>query len=697
MALLKDTVISGSLRATDTIYTNKIQTSIIGAPTSSNGATFGVGTNGQVLKSNGAGVYWSSDSGVTSVRVQATSPITSSTNTAQTGSLDTTIALANNYGDTKNPYASKTKNTVLAAPATADGVPGFRALVADDIPTISAAKASLGNVSNNANLNSTTGARGDIIYWSAANTPAHLTNTSSTTKQFLSITSQVPSWSAVSKGDVGLGNVENTALSTWTGTNKITTVGTIGTGTWQGTAIDATYVGNLPASKINSGTFDAARIPTGISITGTANNVTGTVALDHGGTGATSASGARDNLGLGNAKIFYGTCATAAGTTEKEVTCAEFTSADLVAGAAILVTFSTTNSGAVGSLKLDVNSTGAKALKKQYNASAPSNLNSAGELQAGNTYLFIYNATYSSNAGAWVLMTADYNNTYSYDWTTGAAGASRTAETSANGGVGIHRYTLQMMTPNLTWSSLASDYPTAATTNGAATNKTVATCNFLLGSPILYQDTNANAAPGKGANVNGFTTGSLNLQYSTTNAQWTALTIQKPVYLVGVPQVDGSTFKLDSTKWWTQTLPTSSDGKIYIFLGMAYSATNIYLHDVHPIYWYIDGAFRLYETISPVARGGTGATSFTANSVIMSGSTTTAALTTRAITDNTTATSVAASTNLITANTLYYHKGNSNITTVGTITSGTWKGSVISSTYLGLYPLTNSEIDSIFA
>ena len=212
MAQLRDTVISGSLRATDTIYTNKIQTSIIGAPTSSNGATFGVGTNGQVLKSNGTSVYWASDSaGVTSVRVQATSPVTSSTNTAQTGSLDTTIALANNYGDTKNPYASKTKNTVLAAPATADGVPLFRALVENDIPTISAAKASLGNVSNNANLNSANGAKGDIIYWSAANTPAHLTNTSSTTKQFLSITSQVPSWSAVSKGDVGLGNVDNTS------------------------------------------------------------------------------------------------------------------------------------------------------------------------------------------------------------------------------------------------------------------------------------------------------------------------------------------------------------------------------------------------------------------------------------------------------------------------------------------------------
>ena len=36
--------------------------------------------------------------------------------------------------------------------------------------------------------------------------------------------------------------------------------GNISTGVWQGTAIDAAYVGNLPASKITSGTFDAARI-----------------------------------------------------------------------------------------------------------------------------------------------------------------------------------------------------------------------------------------------------------------------------------------------------------------------------------------------------------------------------------------------------------------------------------------------------
>jgi hypothetical protein len=73
---------------------------------------------------------------VTSVRVQATSPVVSSSNTAQTSSLNTTISLADGYGDTKNPYASKTKNYVLAAPNGSAGVPTFRALVAADIPSL---------------------------------------------------------------------------------------------------------------------------------------------------------------------------------------------------------------------------------------------------------------------------------------------------------------------------------------------------------------------------------------------------------------------------------------------------------------------------------------------------------------------------------------------------------------------------------
>lgn len=45
------------------------------------------------------------------------------------------------------------------------------------------------------------------------------------------------------KTELSITNVENTALSTWTGTSNITTLGTIGTGTWQGSVISSTYGG----------------------------------------------------------------------------------------------------------------------------------------------------------------------------------------------------------------------------------------------------------------------------------------------------------------------------------------------------------------------------------------------------------------------------------------------------------------------
>jgi hypothetical protein len=68
------------------------------------------------------------DGTVTSVG--ATSPVASS------GGATPTISLSSGYGDTQNPYASKTANFFLAAPDGSAGAPTFRAIVAADVPTL---------------------------------------------------------------------------------------------------------------------------------------------------------------------------------------------------------------------------------------------------------------------------------------------------------------------------------------------------------------------------------------------------------------------------------------------------------------------------------------------------------------------------------------------------------------------------------
>lgn len=79
------------------------------------------------------------------------------------------------------------------------------------------------------------------------------------------------------------------------------------------------------------------------------------------------------------------------------------------------------------------------------------------------------------------------------------------------------------------------------------------------------------------------------LGYSFNNTG-SALTLSfpAPVYLRCAPQADGSAVM----EYFTQSLPTTDDGKIYIFLGRAYSATNIELTINHPVYYYKDGCIR---------------------------------------------------------------------------------------------------------
>lgn len=93
------------------------------------------------------------------------------------------------------------------------------------------------SIKNNYIPKSTLSGAFDIMYSSAANTPARLEANKTTTKKFLSMTGTNsstgadPVWDTVTQSDVGLGNVENIKLSTWEGSANITKLGTIATGT----------------------------------------------------------------------------------------------------------------------------------------------------------------------------------------------------------------------------------------------------------------------------------------------------------------------------------------------------------------------------------------------------------------------------------------------------------------------------------
>jgi len=95
----------------------------------------GNAVTGQISSYAGAlyifnGTAWTAVGTGTVTSVTGTSPIASS------GGATPAISLAANYGDTQNPYASKTANYVLAAPNGSNAAPTFRALVSADIPTL---------------------------------------------------------------------------------------------------------------------------------------------------------------------------------------------------------------------------------------------------------------------------------------------------------------------------------------------------------------------------------------------------------------------------------------------------------------------------------------------------------------------------------------------------------------------------------
>lgn len=71
------------------------------------------------------------------------------------------------------------------------------------------------------------------------------------------------------------------------------------------------------------------------------------------------------------------------------------------------------------------------------------------------------------------------------------------------------------------------------------------------------------------------------------------MTAKDPVFLKCAPQTDGSAI-IDADTPIVHTLPSTEDGKIYIYLGIVDGETTITLYYWHPIYYYKDGAIRVW-------------------------------------------------------------------------------------------------------
>jgi hypothetical protein len=178
--------------------------------------------------SNGAGSITIASSVTPVTSVTGTSPVVSS------GGTTPAISLASGYGDTQNPYASKTANFVLAAPNGSAGLPTFRAIVAADIPTLN---------------QNTTG--------TAAN-----------------VTGVV----AIANGGTG----QTTRQDAMDALAGATTSGFYLRGNGTDVVMSAIQAADVPTLNQNT--------------TGTAANVTGTVAIANGGTGQTTKTEAFDAL-----------------------------------------------------------------------------------------------------------------------------------------------------------------------------------------------------------------------------------------------------------------------------------------------------------------------------------------------------------------------------------------------------------------
>lgn len=145
----------------------------------------------------------------------------------------------------------------------------------------------------------------------------------------------------------------------------------------------------------------------------------------------------------------------------------------------------------------------------------------------------------------------------------------------------LYRYQLLFQTNENTLTPLTNANNVTATTKTMLTN-----VEFDPFGRIFYYNTTTAVAAGASISA-----GALYYMLSGFDARYgfnittSTFTAHKPLYLVVTPLPNGKC-KIASTTPWAQELPTTNDGKWYIYIGRTYSGYQCALYPYHPVYYH---------------------------------------------------------------------------------------------------------------
>lgn len=124
--------------------------------------------------------------------------------------------------------------------------------------------------------------------------------------------------------------------------------------------------------------------------------------------------------------------------------------------------------------------------------------------------------------------------------------------------------------------------------NSTNTSHTPSNKGFKNPSEMFYYSNSSNVAVGATMANNYMYSAynALNFQYCSNCG--TSLHANRPIYLIFEHRADGL-YYLKHDVWWTQDLPTTEDGYVYVYVGHAYSTSYYNLAPSHPMLWYHNG------------------------------------------------------------------------------------------------------------